>query len=672
MMGTRSIAGKNRRRQRVQALAMVWGLLCLVLVGRLVQVQGVRHKAYLARARRQHERRIELKARRGRILDRHGRTMAVDAESRSFYANPALVEDPDKVAAHFAPLVGRPASRLVRQLRRDGHFVYLARQLDEAQSARAMSREFTGVKHHAETRRHYPQGGLAAQVLGYTDIDNKGGSGVEWALDSVLRGTDGAAVCNVDATGRPVPGSSENSLGAQDGSSVVLTLDMVYQDILEQELDRAVQSCQAEAATGIITEPRTGEILAMANLPLFDPNRPGDSPPRHHRNRAVTDAYEPGSTFKIFTLAAVLEQDLVELNEPIDCGLGRIRLRRGSVIRDHQPFDTLSVRDVIKHSSNIGTIRLAQHLSPRQLYEFIRRFGFGTYAGSGLPGESPGLLAEVGDWSERSLATIAIGQEISVTALQLAQAVGAIANDGLLLTPHIVKGVITSDGRYEPGEIPAPVRQVVSPATAAQVRGVLEEVVKSGTGRLASIEGVRIAGKTGTAQKAALDGSGYEPDSNVVSFVGFLPADDPHLLCLIVVDNPQRNRWGGRVAAPAFGRVIERILHLPDGPGIPAKGRAVAAEDRIAEIPDLRGMSRRAARFQAGLRGLPVAFSGDGELVVAQRPAPGSHGDEFVQISCALGQTRQEQPIEVQRGLARQANLLRRMKVEALAAGEEL
>lgn len=661
MNGDFPIAAQGHRR-RLYALAAIWGIVCLVLAGRLVQVQAVRHQSYLLQARRQHQRRTALRANRGAILDRLGRVMAVDVEARSFFANPGLVDDPERVAAHFAPLGRQPFARLVGELQSDRHFVYLARQLDETRTAQALSLEFAGVYHHTETRRSFPQNGLAAQVIGYTDVDNRGSGGLEWALDDILRGTDGAVAYRVDAKGTPVPGSRQHARVPEHGYSVVLTLDMVYQDILEQELDRTITDSQADAAMGLIMAPRTGEILAMANLPLFDPHQPGASPAALRRNRSVTDAYEPGSTFKVFTLAAVLEEGLTDEEQKVFCGQGRLRLNNGDIIRDHQPFDTLSVRQVIERSSNIGTIKLARHLSRRQLYEYLRRFGFAARSGSGLPAESAGMLAEVRRWSDRSLETIAIGQEVSVTALQLAQGVGAIANDGLLLTPRIVKGVMGPDGEYEPQEPPAPVRQVVSPQTAARVRNILEGVVTTGTGHLARIDGVRIAGKTGTAQRAAASGRGYDPNSSMVSFVGFLPADDPKLLCLIVVDNPRRGRWGGQVAAPAFGRVIERIMHLQDGPAMPGRARAVAATERFQEIPDLRGMSRHAARLQAGLRGLPVAFDGDGDIVVDQSPPPGRYDKELVQIACALGHWQDTEHIVVGTTLARQANLLRRMQ----------
>jgi len=645
----------------------------LCLVGRLVQVQGVRHQSYLDKAHEQHERQVELKAHRGRILDRRGRTLAVDVEAVSFYANPALVKEPLAVARHFAPLNGLSAETLARQLRGDGHFVYLARQLDEARLARAEERIFRGVARLHETKRYYPQGSLAGQLLGYTNIDNRGSEGLEWAFEELLRESNGTAFCQVDALGETVPGSRQEDRKPEDGSSVMLTIDAVYQDILEQELQEAIRGSEAEGGMGIISDPRTGEILAMANLPLYDPNEPGRVEARLRRNRTVTDPYEPGSTFKIVTMAAVLEEGKARLDEMIDCGKGRLELGTGETIRDHEAFDTLTVRQVMEHSSNIGTIKLARRLAKNRFYEYVRRFGFAIRTGVGLPGESPGLLEDVERWSRRSLETIAIGQEISVTALQLVQGVGAIANGGLLMVPRIVKRIARQDGQFEDAPSLPPVRRVVSPETAATLRGVLTGVVSSGTGKRARIEGVSVAGKTGTAQLASADGPGYDPDRSIVSFVGFLPAEDPELLCLVVIEAPRRDRWGAHTAAPAFKRIVERILYLPEGREIAHQGSIGAKDGGPMAIPDLRGMTGRVARFQAALRGLPVTFTGEGNVVVVQYPSPGTSGPELRQISCVLGDASQLAAVEVGDSLLRQSHLLHSLvRSRQAAAGGEL
>jgi len=634
---SRRQARNGEERRRLRWLAVGGALLWLALAGRLVQVQGVQHEEYLARAREQHERRVKLKARRGRILDRRGRELAVDIQAVSFYANPALVDQPEQVARHFASLSRQPVEILERQLRGEGHFVYLARQVEETALPHAESRRFRGVGQHPETRRYYPQGRLAGQLLGYTDIDNRGSEGVEWAFDELLREQDGAALSYVDARGRYVPGLQQQCKTPENGHSVMLTIDAVYQDILEQELDRAIQRSEAESGMGIISDPRTGEILAMANLPLFDPNDPGSAPARWRRNRTVTDPYEPGSTLKAVAAAAVLEEGLGAIDELIFCENGRLELDNGDVIRDPQPHGVLSFCEILEKSSNIGTIKIARRLPRQRFYEHIRRFGFGTRTGIGLPGESPGLLNHVSQWSGRSLETIAIGQEISVTPLQLVQAFSAIASGGTLVVPEIVKEVGRGDDYREESAHPQPVRRVLSPSAAATLRHILTRGVTYGTGKQAQIEGIAVAGKTGTAQRAALDGKGYDSERNIVSFIGFLPADDPELLCLVVVENPQKDKWGGRIAAPAFKRIMERILYLPEGRRMAPSRRHDPGEVARVTIPDLRGLTSRVARFQAGLRGLPVTFSGMGDVVVQQHPLPGTDEVSMLHIFCVLG-----------------------------------
>jgi cell division protein FtsI (penicillin-binding protein 3) len=618
------------------------GAACwLVLVGRLVQVQAFRHAEYAARAEQQHLRPVELKAKRGSILDRRGDELALDIQTASFYADPAVVEHPEEVAGYFAGFSKDPEAyaNLQRQLRSAKRFVYLARQLDEETAGRIRQQGFAGVFEFAETKRYCPSGSLAAQLIGYTNIDNQGNEGVEMACDTVLGGVKGAAVSYVDARGAPIPGRQEEHRMPQDGCSVRLTIDGVYQDILEAELNQALESCEGESGLGIITAPKTGEILAMANAPFFDRANPGASPPWMRRNRVVTDPFEPGSTFKAITAAALLDDGAVELEERVFCENGRFTLPNGDVVRDSHPLGWLTFREVIGHSSNIGTMKTARRLQRRKFYEYIRNFGFGTRTGIELPSESAGLLRHAAQWSDRSLETIAMGQEISVTALQLAMAVGAIANGGTLMAPRLIKEIIGPDGRTVRQFEAQAIRRVISPEAAAQMRQVLAGVVTEGTGKRAQVEGVTVAGKTGTAQRVAPGGQGYAAGQYVVSFVGFLPVEDPQLLCLVVVDNPKRDKWGAAISAPAFKRVMERILCLSDGVLARHGAPEPAGGDTLqVAVPDLRGMTRQVARFQAGLRGLQVRFEGTGEVVVAQSPPADSSGGELGEVTCLLGE----------------------------------
>ena len=630
----------NRLKWVVVASVSLW----VVLIGRLVQVQAVEHDQYAQRAREQYERRVELKADRGSIFDRRGRELAVDVRAVSFAADPKLVDAIDEVAEHFGSHGSQNARALARQLKTGKRFVYLARQLTGERLEAARARAYHGVSEFAETKRHYPYGGLAGQVLGHTNIDNTGMEGVERAADQLLRETNGSAVSRVDARGFEVPGSQRQYKTPRHGGSLVLTIDAVYQDILEEELLRTQAQTGAASAIGIISRPNTGEILALANVSLYDPNLTAKSPPQLRRNRAITDPFEPGSTFKAITAAAVLEDALALEEERVFCENGELALDHGETIRDAHPYGWLTFVQVMEKSSNIGIIKLAQRMERERFYEYIRNFGFGIRTGIGLPAESAGLLNRVGNWSERSLETIAIGQEVSVTALQLVQAYGAIANGGTLMAPAIVKRTLNAEGGLLEETQPQSIRRVVSESSAAVIRRMLAGAVRSGTGRRARIEGVDVAGKTGTAQKVASDGQGYDPDAAVASFVGFLPAAAPRLLCLIVVDNPQGEKWGGHVAAPTFRRVMERILYLGDEAVAFGSGDfAVEAQrPRMMQpvrprLPDLRGMTQPVADFQARLRGMAVEFEGRGDVVVAQKPLPGPMAFQARSISCVLG-----------------------------------
>lgn len=621
--------------RRLRIASWLGLILWVMVIVRLVQVQGFLGEAYAERAYGQYVRQTSLSAKRGSLLDRRGTEMAVDVKARSFYARPERVQDPQAIASFFARLNGFNSEKIVGQLSGERSFVYLARQVD-ASAVDAEADSFAGVYSHSATRRFYPLGSLAGQLLGHTNIDNEGREGIERAFDGVLRETEGAQVAYVDARGLQVPGSIQQRAAAENGRSLVLTIDALYQSILEEELARSMKEADAASAMGVILEPNTGDVLAMANLPLFDPNNSGRSTALQRRNRVVADAYEPGSTFKVIAAAAVLEDGLAEVGERVDCEEGLLRLSNGDLIRDITPHGELSFAEVIEQSSNIGVIKFARRLPRARFYQYIRSFGFATRSGVELPAESGGLLQRVDRWSDRSQETISIGQEISVTVLQLAQAYVAIANGGELLIPKVVKGYADRDGRLKEERAPRVLRRVISEKTSATLRKILHGVVDRGTGSRARIAGVSVAGKTGTAQKAAADGRGYDPDASIVSFAGFLPVEQPQFVCVIVVDDPRKERWGGSVAAPAFKRVMQRIVHLPGG---------LLADRPVAEhlvstrvVPDLRGMTRSAAHLTAQLRGIEVRAEGHGSVVVGQVPPPGEEVLMGVDIRCQMGE----------------------------------
>ena len=621
--------------RRLRIASWLGLILWAMVIARLVQIQGFLGEAYAERAYGQYVRQTSLSAKRGSLLDRRGTEMAADVKARSFYARPERVQDPQAIASFFARLNGFNSEKIVGQLSGERSFVYLARQVD-ASAVDAQADSFTGVYSHSATRRFYPLGSLAGQLLGHTNIDNEGREGIERAFDGVLRETEGAQLAYVDARGLQVPGSIQQRSAAENGRNLVLTIDALYQSTLEEELARSMEEADAASAMGVILEPNTGEVLAMANVPLFDPNNSGRSTAVQRRNRVIADAYEPGSTFKVIAAAAVLEDGLAEVGERVYCEEGLLRLSNGDLIRDITPHGELDFAEVIEQSSNIGVIKFARRLPRARFYQYIRSFGFATRSGVELPAESSGLLQRVDRWSDRSQETISIGQEISVTALQLAQAYAAIANGGKLLVPQVVKGYADRDGHLEEERAPRVLRRVISEKTSATLRKILHGVVDRGTGSRARIAGVSVAGKTGTAQKAAADGRGYDPDASIVSFAGFLPVEKPQFVCVIVVDDPRKERWGGSVAAPAFQRVMQRIVHLPGG---------LLADRPIAEhlvstrvVPDLRGMTRSAAHLTAQLRGIEVRAEGHGSVVVGQVPLPGEEVLTGVDIRCRMGE----------------------------------
>ena len=674
----RSMAPKMDRhdagRGRLRLVALVVAGAWLLLAGRLMQVQGLQHSAFALKAKEQHGRWRDLSANRGRILDRRGREMALDVQSVSFYCNPALVERPDEVARYFAILRGTDSEGLRRQLQSSQAFLYLARQVDGRRLSELPAPDFKGVFRHSETTRLYPYAHLAGQLMGFTDIDNQGREGLELAFSDALTATEGKALSFVDGRGRALPGREEQRQPPVNGNSVSLTIDAVYQDVLEEELLRAMEDSGSENALGIVSDPRTGEILAMASVPGFDPNDPGASGPQLRRNRPVTDAFEPGSTLKAIMAAAVLDRGLAGPETRVFCENGVLELANGDALRDLSPHGWLTSREVLEKSSNIGAVKLARRLERHEFYEYMRSFGFGTRTGIGLPAESAGLLRHAREWSTRSLDTIAIGQEISVTAIQMVQAFGAIANGGELMTPMIAKEVKNSGGEGGEWAGPQKVRRVISPETARAMRAILAGVVERGSGRRARIGGVSVAGKTGTAQRARPDGTGYAEDETVVSFIGFLPADDPQFLCLVALDNPQRSKWGGQAAAPAFKRAMERIYALAveetfeaDGMGVLTGPLNGAHEGGVSSVPDLRGMTASLARYHCGLRGLPVRFSGNGSTVISQEPEPGVGVSDGRGLTCVLERPEAATVSNLAATPLRQAMLLRQLSDRKLA-----
>jgi cell division protein FtsI (penicillin-binding protein 3) len=541
-----------------------FGLLLIMsfaaFLAKLVYVQIISHEYYAERARSQHTARLELRARRGSIFDSRGRLLAVSLDRRSFFVDPPLVSNKLNSAKMISASLGMsPNDVLARLLKKDTNFVWLKRRLGEEESREALELGLRGLGYVEEPERTYPEGGLAAHVLGIVGDDGIGLEGIEHRFDKYLAGKNGFAMVRADGKRRRIISSDAGVHRGKPGNHLVLTIDAAVQQILEEELDAAMAKWDAASASGIVISPVTGEVLALANRPGYAPGNFIEYGQDVRRDRAVTDFFEPGSVFKPFTAAAVLQEKLLGLDDLIYCENGSWAAH-GRVLRDHKPFGELSFRDVIVRSSNIGAAKLGLMLGKDRLYNYLSLFGFGEKTGIEVDGETTGILRPRKEWTEMSVMSAAIGHEVATNVVQLARAYCAIANGGLLLRPHLVKAIVSSDGKVvKQTSVPEVIRRVLRPEVAAMVRGVLTKVVEEGTGRNAQVEGFDVAGKTGTAQKINEDGT-YSHSDFVASFVGFAPASRPEVCVVVTIDEPRGAYYGGTVAAPVVGRVVKRSL----------------------------------------------------------------------------------------------------------------
>jgi cell division protein FtsI (penicillin-binding protein 3) len=545
----------------VKRLAVFAGLVAvwvLLIAARLYDLQVVRYEHYTSKAERQQQRVVTLDPPRGTIYDARGRELAVSLQVDSAYAVPPEITDPAAAARALAGVVpGLDVAKLTRQLAGDREFVWVARKLDPPVARKVRDLELKGLYFLPESKRYYPMGTLAAQVLGYVGTDNHGLAGLELVYDEEITGKPGVRTVLRDARRGTVVSQALSFAEAEPGHDLYLTLDATVQHIAERELAKAIDERGAKRGSVILLDPATGGVLAMASYPTFNPNDFGGYSPESWRNRAIADVYEPGSTFKVVTAAAALEAGVVKADDVIDCGMGGITIWKGIRVRDHHPYGLLSFAQVISKSSNVGVIRVALRLGNERLYRTIRDFGFGRLTGVDLPGESAGILHPLERWGPIDKAFISFGQGVSVTPLQLVAATAAIANGGNLLKPHVVAAVSRGETRVAKYPQPPVVWRAISPATASELTRLLEAVVTEGTGKPAAVAGYRVAGKTGTAQIPVRGGyHGYLP-----SFVGFAPADQPAVVGLVAIAEPQGGQYyGGQVAAPAFGAIARQVL----------------------------------------------------------------------------------------------------------------
>ncbi len=513
---------------------------------------------------------IALHATRGQILDRTGRNpLAISIPARDVYADPRYIDDPLRIALQVAPILGLDVMALARSLAGDGSFVWVARQVDRDLAARVERLRLPGIGFLSVSKRYYPAGSLAPQVLGFVGIDGEGLAGLEYEYQSRLAGTPGERTQELDGSReQPIAGGIQVERLPVPGDDLVTTIDRDLQYQVQMALEVAVKVNRAKGGTVIVMDPNTGEILAMADYPWFDPNRFAESSEETWRNRAVTDAFEPGSVNKVITAAAAIEERALPLDERLPIP-DQVRVGDFVIHDSHpHPVERMTLGDIIAQSSNVGAIRVAELLGPDRLAQYLMRFGFGQTTGLGFPGESAGLLRPLYDWTDTSLATIAFGQGISVTPLQMASVYATIANGGEWMQPRLVRGSIDPLGEFHPVPV-LPSRRVVSEKTARTVAEMLAYAVEDGTGTAAQIPGYQVAGKTGTARKPYDDRPGYS-NRYVASFIGFLPASAPRVVIAVMLDEPRTTIYGGIVAAPLFQRIARyTIRRLGIAPGKP-------------------------------------------------------------------------------------------------------
>jgi len=516
-------------RFRVVSILLFFLVLYVALVSRAFQLQVVSGETLGKLADRQHKASLTLYPERRFIFDRNGQKLAATIMADSVYVDPSNVEDRTKVSSNLSSILGVKRQKITGALSNQGSFRWIARQISPVRTERIRTLKLKGVHLVQEPRRFYPHRELACHLLGFAGLDSTGLDGLESKYDEYLKGVPKKVVWGRDARGRKIYLSDDSGSAVDDRScSLFLTIDSKIQYIVESQLKKAIEDTGAKGGTVIVMDPGTGEVLAMANEPLFNPNEFSIYPADARRNRAVTDCFDPGSVFKPFVAAAALEEGLVTETDIFDCENGSYTVGN-RVIHDAQneKFQELNLPDIIKHSSNIGSVKIAEKLGKEKFYHYITMFGFGSKTGIDLPGESRGILRNSKDWTDVDFATIAFGQGVSVTAIQLVTAMSAIANDGVLMKPHVVRCMVDKKGSVVKEIEPVAVRRVISPETSHRITSILTDVVEEGTGGNARIVNLSVAGKTGTSQKFDFDLGRYSAKKVEASFIGFFPAEDP-------------------------------------------------------------------------------------------------------------------------------------------------
>ena len=680
----------------VYLLLAVWSL---ILVGRLAQLQLYKSPEYRLKAEQQQIGFIELSPQRGDILDRHLDELAISVRIDSVFAHPREIVEPLPTARALAGVLEQDENELYERLISDRAFVYLARKIPPRQAEQVRELNLAGIFFQEETKRFYPGRDLAAHLLGFTGLDNEGLAGLEYLYNDSIKGKKSRVRLRFDAKRHSYESDARSD--HSEGNTIVLNIDSAIQYISEQVLKETVLQTEAVNGSAVVMDPQTGELLAMASFPTFNPNRYSDYDSEDRRNRAILDIIEPGSTFKMVTFSAVLNERLGEPSEVIDCDVDTLSIAGRRYREAVRTFGLLTFNEVLAKSSNIGTIKLGLRLGDETLYQYIRDFGFGEKTGIDLPGEQAGLLRPPSQWSKVSIGALSIGQEIGVTSLQSLRALSAIANGGYLVTPNVVRHILTPAGDvfYQPETSR---ERILDPETVTRMKEAFSLVTTEGTGKGARLTGYSSGGKTGTAQKFV--GGEYSRTRFIASYAGFAPLQEPDLAAIIVINEPRGHYHGGTVAAPAFKQIMERsLIHLrvsrdetpeleqrpvaemageladsesvslkeeqipveqleetvlqliSESPSGPESQGAITVETSTFPLPDFSGLSLRQVAREFAELGLRLKVSGKG-VAVGQRPPAGSTVSKNMVCEVFFSSTGEHAPSGVDRQSAARVN----------------
>ena len=622
------MVAKNHRidTKRLTAFYVAAFLFMLILVARLIQIQIVQREKFSMLADVQYKCEVKLPPERGKIFDRNLNKLATNVPAFSVIAHPSQIKEPETAARQIADVLKTRFYLISQKLQTNSDFVYLARQVSKSTSERIEELGISGITCQLEMGRKYPKNETGAQLLGFTDIDGEGLSGIELSCESILRGRPGKAILQRTGRQKLFRRTEYPIIPPENGLDLVLTIDYAIQSIVERELRKIIVESNADKGSVVVMNPQTGEVIAIASEPNFDPNNPGKYHPSTWRLQAITDQFEPGSTFKLVLFSAVMNEQLRKPEDLVFCENGKYNIM-GETIHDNSPHAWLSLRDVLVKSSNIGMAKTALEVNKSILYQYARDFGFGKKSEIELKGEVNGVLKPVIEWSGYTPVAMAIGHEVAVTPLQVCNMFSTIANGGLLLRPYIIKAI--KDGKtgavIQKGTRKV-TRRVIDRSTAEIVAGIMQEVVERGTAQHARIPSLNICGKTGTARMVKQGHIGYRPNEYIASFGGFFPKEDPQYCIFVMVENPKGKYHGGEVAAPCFKRITEQIIALE---GI---GNDIDEPGQMAELFDMNdkqrapqyiGFKKAVAEKMAGMTQYEVETMGSGKIVLDQQPQPG-------------------------------------------------